>query len=146
MFSERHKELDIYNQLFVKLDEPYYLYESGLPATDTGILYHLYVSENACTQKEICEWTWGNKQTVNSAIKRLMQAELITMERSQINRREKLIALTEKGYVLVQEKIEPLVIAEEQAILRMGKSAYEEYFRLMELHAKFLKEEILKLK
>ena len=98
------------------------------------------------TQKEICKYSYSNKQTVNSAVKRLRENGLLEITPSEESKREKIITLTEKGKKYAEKYILPMLEAEQNALLKMGKEKRELYFELMKLHAQALKEEFQKLK
>ena len=109
--------LEAFNQLYKKMDEIYHLYAKTRNVSDMTLwlLYSLYESNAAYTQRELCSIWHYPPQTVNSALKSLEKKGLIALEHSPGNRRNKQIVLTEKGKASMQTIISPLVFAERRA-------------------------------
>ena len=64
------------------------------------IIWSLFDFGRPCTQKEICRDWLVNKQTINSAAKKLSEEGIIDIAPSPENLREKLLVFTEKGKFL----------------------------------------------
>lgn len=83
----------LYNQFSKELDGLYHLYarKSGLSDTAFWILYSVEESQSVYTQKELCEdWSYS-RQTVNSALKKLVEQEIIELRPLPGNRKNKQI-------------------------------------------------------
>ena len=86
------------------------------------LLFVLYALEGqkAMTQKKICTCTGLTKQTVNSVIRSLKENGYIKLSPGLGDRREKQIALTEKGVAYSDELLTPLRRLEHRALQIMG--------------------------
>ena len=72
-FNRLYKEeSDIYREISLKM---------GTPNSAISILYDLSLLGGGCTQKDICESSFLSKQTVNSAIKKLLADGHIYLEK-----------------------------------------------------------------
>lgn len=134
----------LYNQFSKELDGLYHLYarKSGLSDTAFWILYSVEESQSVYTQKELCEdWSY-NRQTVNSALKKLVEQEIIELRPLPGNRKNKQIVLTASGKALVAEIISPLIEAERNSFLKLGEEDGEEFLRLTKSHLELFHREI----
>ena len=86
------------------------------------LLFVLYALEGqkAMTQKKICTCTGLTKQTVNSVSRSLKENGYIKLSPGHEDRREKQIALTEKGVAYSDELLTPLRRLEHRALQIMG--------------------------
>lgn len=134
----------LYNQFSKELDGLYHLYarKSGLSDTAFWILYSVEESQSVYTQKELCEdWSYSH-QTVNSALKKLVEQEIIELRPLPGNRKNKQIVLTASGKALVAEIISPLIEAERNSFLKLGEEDGEEFLRLTKSHLELFHREI----
>lgn len=116
--------------------------ESGLSKGAFIVLWTLYDFGRPCTQKEICENWHENKQTVNSAVKKLIEEGYIDIAPSPVNLREKLLTFTEKGRFFSKRTIGKVFDAEKRAFNRLLEDEQKEAVRISEKYYKLLKEEI----
>ena len=133
----------LYNQFSKELDGLYHLYarKSGLSDTAFWILYSVEESQSVYTQ-ELCEdWSYS-RQTVNSALKKLVEQEIIELRPLPGNRKNKQIVLTASGKALVAEIISPLIEAERNSFLKLGEEDGEEFLRLTKSHLELFHREI----
>lgn len=86
------------------------------------LLFVLYAldGQEAMTQKMICDCTGLTKQTVNSIVRSLKNEGYVILSPSMEDRREKQVALTEKGIAYSQEVLAPLHELERTVLTRMG--------------------------
>ena len=134
----------LYNQFSKELDGLYHLYarKSGLSDTAFWILYSVEESQSVYTQKELCEdWSYS-RQTVNSALKKLVEQEIIELRPLPGNRKNKQIVLTASDKALVAEIISPLIEAERNSFLKLGEEDGEEFLRLTKSHLELFHREI----
>lgn len=91
---------------------------SGLSDSSFDILYALALYGDGCSQRELCERCWIGKQTIHSAIGRLVQRGVLSVEpgRGRATR----VVLTEAGQALVREKVHPVLQAEARALARFS--------------------------
>lgn len=116
MDCELSEALRSFNHNFKALNEVYHSIAKKLSLSDSefDVLYALYVLGEGCTQKAICDYAWVSKQTIHSAVRKLERQGRLRLERGQ--GREMRVFLTESGRALVNEKIPPVIAAEEKAI------------------------------
>lgn len=110
------------------------------------IIWTLFSFGRPCTQKEICDDWYENKQTINSAAKKLIEEGYIDIAPSPENFREKLLTFTEKGKFLAMRTVEKMLAAEKRAFARLSENEQEELIRINKKHYDFLKEEFKKIK
>ncbi len=87
---------------------------------------------DGCTQAEIYQCNYLNKQTVNSSVKRLRDDGLIRCESG--SGREIKFFLTPKGVELVNKKILPFEQAENEIFESMSPQEQSEFLRLINLY------------
>ncbi|HOO33078.1 MAG TPA: MarR family transcriptional regulator [Thermotogota bacterium] len=136
-----------YNQLFKELDQLYHQYakDSGLSDTMFWLMYSILEHEVPYTQKELCDFWFYSRQTVNSALKSLEKRQLIQLIPFSDNRKNKQILLTPSGKELATKIIIPLMKAEENAFSELGEENFDEFFRLTHRHIALLRVEIEKV-
>ena len=81
----------------------------GMAKGQIMIIWTLYDFGRPCTQKEICDDWYENKQTINSAAKKLSEEGIIDIAPSPENSREKLLVFTEKGKFLAMRTVKKLI-------------------------------------
>ena len=86
----------------------------GLSDCAFWILYYIRQSEEKVTQKDICSFIYQPKQTVHSALKKMVEDGLIEVG-DYNGKRHKYVTLTEKGEAFSQKTVD-LVFEEEIAI------------------------------
>ena len=86
----------------------------GLSDCAFWILYYLRQSKEKVTQKDICSFIYQPKQTVHSALKKMVDDGLIEVG-DYNGKRHKYVTLTEKGEAFSKKTVD-LVLAEEIAI------------------------------
>ena len=86
----------------------------GLSDCAFWILYCIRQSEEKVTQKDICNFIFQPKQTVHSALKKMVEDGLIEVG-DYNGKRHKYVTLTEKGEAFSEKTID-LVLTEEIAV------------------------------
>ena len=130
-------QLLILNRLYKEMDTLYHLYakKCGLSDTALWLLYSLYENQDLRTQRDICsEWHYP-PQTINSSLKSLENQDIVNLgTRSKAIKKNKYIALTDKGHSLIQETIRPLMDAEEAAFQKLEnderESCHNSHFKI----------------
>lgn len=120
-----------YNKETKKLDD---LYRSaakncGMAECAFWILYTLRVEEKSFTQAEICEFLVEPKQTVNSALKKLVAEGYLALS-AGTDQRSKLVRLTPKGEQLARERVDRIPEAEAAALRAMSPDDRAAFLRL----------------
>ena len=103
---------------------------SGLPDATFDILYTLVVYGDGCSQRELCDRCWIGKQTIHSAIGRLVKRGLLSIEpgRGRATR----VVLTPEGRALAEEKVSPVVGAEMRALSELTPAERQQALQLFE--------------
>ena len=89
----------------------------GLSDCAFWILYCIRQSEEKVTQKDICNFIFQPKQTVHSALKKMVEDGLIEVG-DYNGKRHKYVTLTEKGEAFSEKTID-LVLTEEIAVFEV---------------------------
>ena len=110
------------------------------------IIWTLWEFGKPCTQKEICEDWYENKQTINSAAKKLIEEGYIDIAPSPDNFREKLLVFTEKGKFLAARTVGKMLLAEKNAFARLSEKEQDELISINKKYFVLLKEEYDKIK
>ena len=107
----------------------------GLSETVFWILYTLIDENKPITQSYLCGIIYLPKQTINSALKKLETEGYIKLFVSELNRKNKMVALTDKGEKLARQTADKILAAEERAFNHMTD---DEIKQLMVLYDKYL--------
>ena len=110
------------------------------------IIWTLSAFGRPCTQKEICDDWYENKQTINSAVKKLALDGIIDIAPSPENMREKLLVFTEKGKFLALRTVRKLIEAERNAFEALSEEEQNETIRITQKYYGILKNEFSKIK
>ncbi len=117
----------------------------GLSDCAFWILYCIRQSEGKVTQKDICSFIYQPKQTVHSALKKMVEDGLIEVG-DYNGKRHKYITLTEKGEAFSQKTVD-LVLAEEIAIFEdMNASERELAMKLLAKYSDSLSQRMSKFR
>lgn len=115
-------ELDaIYHQASVKI---------GLADSVMQVLYALHDNGEKCLLSEIYKQSGISKQTVNSAIRRLEEDEIVYLENHK--GKAKMVYLTKKGERYVSDTVVRLCNAEIRAFESWSDKEVDDYVMLME--------------
>lgn len=136
------------SQLYKKEDELYHRYSvhCGLSDPATWVLYTLYEEEDRVyTQNDLVTLWSFPKQTVNYAVSGLVQNGWLRLEQLPGGRNRKAVLLTEEGERICEEKILPLMLAEERSLLGLTEEEQELLLRLYQKQCAAFEEEIAQL-
>lgn len=136
--------LAAFNRAHKRMNVLYHNYAKAVGISDAAfwLMYSLYEKGGPCTQTELCQVWFFTPQTINSALKSLEKQGFITLDFVPNSRRNKQFSFTETGEKLVQEKILPLVQAEEKSFLRLDEQEREALLTITQKHIGILEEEI----
>lgn len=127
-FNHINKKLiDIYRDASQRAD---------MSASMFDILYSIIEMGDGCRQKDICQACYIPKQTVHSSIRKMEEDGYLTLVSGK--GREKQICLTEKGKRITEEKILPMIEAENKVFLQMGEQLSQTFLDLLEEYMKRL--------
>lgn len=134
-FDRADKELsDLYHEIALKM---------GIPDSFFSVFYVLYNLGNGCLQKDICQETFLNKQTVNSAIRKMTLQGYLSLRPG--HGREMHLFLTDKGAAFAQQHIAPVVQKEHTAFSALKPEEQAELLRLLKIYVTALKTQLRSL-
>lgn len=147
--NEKLRALNVaLSQLYKKEDELYHRYSvyCGLSDPATWVLYTLYEEEDKVyTQNDLVSLWSFPKQTVNYAVSGLIKNGWIKLEQLPGGRNRKAVLLTEEGERICEEKILPLMLAEERSLLGLTEEEQELLLRLNQKQCAAFEKEIEQL-
>lgn len=128
--------------LISEIDAVYHEASVKLQISDSvlQILYALYLNGNSCLLSDITKMSGISRKTIHSAIKKLEVDGIIRIEPH--NERNKCIFLTDKGAIIAEEKIAPLVKIENEIISSWKPEERETYLKLMNRYYEDLKDKV----
>ena len=117
----------------------------GLSDCAFWILYYIRQSKEKVTQKDICSFIYQPKQTVHSALKKMVKDGLIEVG-AYNGKRHKYVTLTEKGEEFCRKTVD-LVLAEEIAAFEdMDASERELAMKLLAKYSDSLSQRMSKFR
>ena len=120
--NKSYNELNgLYHDISMKL---------GLSDSESMVMYMLYDTKEPLTQRDIVKATGLSKQTLNSAIRKLEKGEIILLEK--LNEKSKKIVMTDKGRIIIAQKIKPLVDMEDRVLDSWTEEDRLKYLELIE--------------
>ena len=143
MKNRKADSLEVFNQLYKKMNEIYHQYAKSLGLSDMAfwLLYSLHKGSGFHTQKDICTTWHYPPQTVNSAIKNLEKQGLITLEYAEGNQKNKHIVPTKTGRAYMKKVITPLVAAERRVFESLEDGQREALLSLTQKYVDLLETE-----
>lgn len=118
-----------------------YAVQHGFSDTAFWILYLLCKEEKKYTQNDLADELCVAKQTINSAVAKLVKDDYVELIPSKGLRQGKYIALTENGRKQCVESVLPLLNAEKESMARLGEEA-QRLLDLFGLRLEYLQEEV----
>lgn len=135
-------------QMYKWEDDLYHRYGVffGLSDPAVWVLYGLYEdTEQVLTQNDLVSTWFYPKQTINYTVNTLVKNGWVKLEQLPVARNSKAVLLTEEGKRICEEKILPLMQAEEKSLSRMTEEEQELLLRLTKKQFSFFEEEIQKI-
>lgn len=129
------EDLKRHNHLFGEMDAAYHeaALKLGLSDSAMRILYAICNEGTCCPLSDICKMSGISKQTINSALRKLEQEEIIYLENYQ--GRKKMVHLTENGLKLVDGTVARVIQIENEIF---ESWTVEERKQFLELTQRFL--------
>ncbi len=121
----------LYHQASVKI---------GLSDSASQILYHLYADHGRCRLQDITTETGLSKQTIHSAICKLQEQGLLTLE--QESGRRKLVRLTPQGQDYTAGTVARIFEAEKAAYQDWTEAEIREHLRLLQKYNDHFKKQL----
>lgn len=128
---EQRGALAAYNELYKEQDDLYQAAARGFGLSDCAfwVLYALREAERPMTQSGVCAAVYQPKQTVHSALKKLMGAGYLQLAEGR-DRRSKYLVLTERGEALVHRTVDPVMAAETAAMDTLTEAERTQFLSL----------------
>lgn len=98
----------------------------------------------SCLLRDICRLTGLHKQTINSALRKLEEEEILFLE--SVGRKNKRVCLTEKGKELAAQTAGKVIEAENRIFAEWGPEVAEQYLALNERYLECLRKELKRVK
>lgn len=128
----------IFNQLYREAAT-----RMGLSGSVLDVLYSVNYLGEGCLQKDICDTSYLPKQTVHSAVDKLVSEGLLRKEGAQ--GRAVALYLTPAGAKFVEARITPIVQAEKRAFESMTSEEQQLYYDLAMRLADAFREQVAHL-
>lgn len=119
----------VYHEMYLKL---------GLSDSAASILYALLENGDCCLLRDVCRFTGLNKQTINSALRKLEAEGILYLEMA--GGKKKLVRLTEQGKSLAERTAGRILAAEDEIFASWPREDVERYLELTEAFMLALKE------
>ena len=130
MNFEQKQELREFNCLHKEIEKLYHdiAIKAGMSDSSFFILYTIVELGNGCLQKDVSDMYSINKQTIHSSIRNLEKNGYIFLKKGK--GRNMHIYLTEEGEKLIQQKMIPIMEAENDVFTAMTAQESKELLRL----------------
>ena len=136
-------QLELYNRLWKEQDDIWQkaARKSGLPRTSYWILYTIVVTASSpLSQADLCEKWYFPRQTVNSAVKKLVSDGLVSLFTQKGSGNIKYLRFTPKGEELAAAYVAPLVQADIHSFSAFSPDERSLLLKLMQQQLTSLKE------
>ncbi len=135
-----------YNRLISEIDEVYHeiAISQGFSDSVMAILYALADNDGRCRLPELIKLSGVNKQTVNSALRKMEKDGIIYLEPA--GGKSKRVCLTEKGFDTVHNTVDRVIEAEQKIYSSWTREEWEIYMQLTERYLCMLREEMKEIK
>lgn len=132
-------------QLYKWEDDLYHRYGTFFGLSDPAVLvlYGLYEdTEQVLTQNDLVSTWFYSKQTINYTVNTLVKNGWVKLEQLPVAGNSKAVLLTDAGKRICEERILPLMRAEENSLSRMTEEDRKLLFHLTKQHITYFEEEI----
>ena len=128
---EQRGALAAYNELYKEQDDLYRAAARGFGLSDCAfwVLYALREAERPMTQSDVCAAVYQPKQTVHSALKKLIGEGCLRLAEGR-DRRSKYLVLMEQGEALVRRTVDPVMAAETAAMDTLTEAERTQFLSL----------------
>ena len=128
---EQRGALAAYNELYKEQDDLYRVAARSFGLSDCAfwVLYALREAERPMTQSDVCAAVYQPKQTVHSALKKLIGEGCLRLAEGR-DLRSKYLVLTERGEALVRRTIDPVMAAETAAMDTLTEAEQAQFLSL----------------
>lgn len=142
-----NKKWELITRINKEFDELYHKIAIHYNLSDSSfwILYFLYESKRPCTQKEICDNWYFNKQTINSSIKNLEHKGYIRKGYEENNKSNKKIMLTPLGVKVAEKTVLEIMKIEDISFSKISEEDLNKVVNLLQKALTSFKEELNKI-
>lgn len=112
----------------------------GLSSGELIVLYTLLLFREECTQSNLSSFTGLNRKTIHSVVRKLERQGILFLERGI--RKGKAIRLTPSGEEFAEEKVRPVIQADEAVMAAWSEEDRAELLRLTRKYHDDLKEKL----
>ncbi len=146
MVNTNQSEARRYNRLISEIDEVYHeiAVRQGFSDSAMAILYALSDNDGQCRLPELIKLSGVNKQTINSALRKLEQDDIVYLEPDV--GKSKRVCLTEKGFSTVHETVDRVLDVEKKIYSSWLQEEWKLYVQLTERYLNQLREEMKEIK
>lgn len=131
-----------YNRLISEIDGVYHevAMRQGFSDSAMSILYALSDNDGSCRLTELIRQSALNKQTVNSALRKLEKDGIIRLESA--GGRARRVCLTETGFATVHNTVDRVLAIEKKIYSSWSQEEWELYIQLTERYLCQIREEM----
>ena len=142
MNFKQKQELREFNCLYKEIEKLYHdvAVKAGMSDSSFFILYTIVELGNGCLQKDVSDMYSINKQTIHSSIRNLEKNGYIFLQKGK--GRNMHIYLTEEGEKLIQQKMIPIMEAENDVFTAMTEQESKELLRLNKKYTALLQQKM----
>lgn len=130
-----------YNRIISEIDEVYHelAVRKGFSDSAMAILYTLSDNDGSCLLSDLIKQSGINKQTVNSALRRLEKNGIIQLKPA--GGKSKRVYFTKNGFEVARNTVDKILCAEQKIYASWSKNEWELYVNLTERYLCQLREE-----
>ena len=125
-------QIQEFNQSLKKMDDIYHQLarNSGLSDTAFWIIYAIETENKKYKQKDLCDMWSYSKQTINSALKKMEEQNVLKLVSIPDNKKDKKIVLTEYGEQIAKQYVQPVTEIEKTALSKIRQEKRNELINL----------------
>ena len=139
MFSRMGKQESQFEALYRSIASSF-----GISTCEMWIYYFLLIEQDGVTQQTICSQMSFKKQTVNSAVAKLVKEGMLTLTAMNENNKSKTLSLTPNGTECANNTVNSLLNAELKAAQKFGKRKLNSLCMLRDEYLDVLQSEFIK--
>ena len=118
---------------------------AGISDSMHWILYIVCGTNEPITQNRLAEEWFYPKQTINSAVQKLVKLGLVELVKIPGKRNEKTVSLTDEGKKFCERFIHPLIKAEKDAFLQLNEQERSLFLQIFRQQNDYIRNHVEKL-
>ena len=139
LFSRMGKQEGMFEALYRSVASSF-----GISTCEMWIYYFLLIEQDGVTQQTICSQMSFKKQTVNSAVSKLVKEGMLRLTAMNENNKSKTLSLSPKGAEFANNTVNSLLNAELKAAQKFGKLKLNSLCMLRDEYLDVLQNEFIK--